>query len=94
MVYGGTSCTGKLLDAIHIMVTIHPLFHQHVSVKMEALVVVTHALVYLGTQEHFAPLALLHALLVISLTTSPAAVMISVSGVCVCFGCGLSDKKH
>ena len=63
------------------MVTIHPLSHQHVSVKMEALVVVgtqTHAPVHLGTQEHFAPLAPLHALLVISSTTVPAV------AVCVC----------
>ena len=57
------------------MVTIHPVFHQHVSVKMEVRVVVTHAPVYLGTQEHFALLVLLHALLVISSTTVPAAVV-------------------
>ena len=61
----------------------NPLFHQHVSVKMEALVVGTHAPVHLGTQEHFAPLAPLHVLLVISLTTAPAAV-VSVMYVCVC----------
>ena len=61
------------------MVTIQPLFHQHVSVKMEALVVGIHAPVHVGTQEHFAPLASLHALLVISSTPVPAAV-VSVSG--------------
>ena len=69
------------------MVTIHPLFHQHVSVKMVALVVVgtqTHAPVHLGTQEHFAPLAPLHALLVISLTTVLAAVVGVCACVCVC----------
>ena len=45
------------------------------SVKMEALVVGTHAPVHLGTQENFAPLASLHALLVISSTSVPAAVV-------------------
>ena len=62
------------------MVTIHPLFHQHVSVKMEALVVGTHAPVHLGTQEHIAPLASSHALLVTSSIAVPAAV---VRGMCV-----------
>ena len=66
------------------MVTIHPLFHQHVSVKMEALVVGTHAPVHLGTLEHFAPLALLHVLLVISSTPAPAAVVSVGYEVCVC----------
>ena len=72
------------------MVTIHPLFHQHVSVKMEALVVVgtqTHAPVHLGSQEHFAPLASLHALLVLSSTPAPAAVVSGGEGVCCVCGC-------
>ena len=45
----------------------------------------THASVHLGTQEHFAPLAPSHALLVISSTTAPAAVVSTcVYWVCVC----------
>ena len=44
----------------------------------------THAPVHLGTQEHFAPLASLHALLVISSTTIPAVAVCVCVCVCMC----------